>query len=222
VRFWRGSSPWSLKLGSLLHIGVGILHYLSAPLLLASLALSTALHGSWGTTAEAGHWQGVLLTLVLLLMFAPKLLAIGTVLAMKGGARLYCGAGRLLASALLEQVFSTLVGPILTVFYTVFVATTLMGRSVRWDAQARDDRGLGWREAAWRLGRPAVVGAVAAGLMAVAGAPWAWLPLVPGLVFAIPLAVLSSRASLGQAARRAGLFATPEETRPARELAALA
>jgi len=210
-----------LKLGSLLHIGVGILHYLSAPLLLASLALSTALHGSWGTTAEAGHWQGVLLTLVLLLMFAPKLLAIGTVLAMKGGARLYCGAGRLLASALLEQVFSTLVGPILTVFYTVFVATTLMGRVVRWDAQARDDRGLGWREASYRLGVPMAVGAVAASLMAVAGAPWAWLPLMPGLLLAAPLAVLSSRASLGQAARRAGLFATPEETRPGHELAAL-
>lgn len=211
-----------LKLASLLHIGVGILHYLSAPLLLASLALSTALRGSWGTTAEAGHWQGALLVLVLALMFAPKLLAIGTVLATKGGAQPYGGAGRLLASALLEQVFSTLAGPILTVFYTVFVATTLMGRVVRWDAQARDDRGLGWLEAGHRLGLPVAVGAVAAGLLAAAGAPWAWLPLMPGLVLAVPLAVLSSRASFGHAARRAGLFVTPEETRPGRELAALA
>ncbi len=211
-----------LKLGSMLHIGVGILHYLSAPLLLASLVLSTTLQGGWGATADAGRWQGMLLALVLVLMFAPKLLAIGTVLATKGGARPYGGAGRLLASALLEQVFSTLVGSILTVFYTVFVATTLMGRVVRWDVQARDDRGLGWREAVHRLGPPVGMGAVAAGLMAAAGAPWAWLPLVPGLLLGVPLAVLSSRASLGQAARRAGLFATPEETRPGRELAALA
>jgi len=210
-----------LKLASLVHIGVGILHYLSAPLLLASLALSTAFYGSWGTTADARRWQAILLVLVLALMFAPKLLAIGTVLATNGGAKPYGGTPRLLASALLEQVFSTLVGPILTVFYTVFVATTLMGRVVHWDAQARDDRGLGWREASWRLGLPVVVGAVAAGLMAAAGAPWASLPLMPGLLLAAPLAVLSSRASLGQAARRAGLFATPEETRPGHELAAL-
>lgn len=212
-----------LKLASLLHIGVGILHYLSAPLLLASLALSTVLRQSWGTTVNAGHWQSVLLALVLTLMFAPKLLAVGTVLATKGGARPFGGGRRLLASALLEQAFSTLVGPILTVFYTLFVATTLLGRVVRWDAQVRDDRGLGWREAASRLGLPVAVGAAGTTVMAaVGGAPWAWLPLVSGLLLAVPLAVLSSRASLGQAVRRAGLFATPEETHPGRELAALA
>jgi membrane glycosyltransferase len=163
----------------------------------------------------------VLLALVFILMFAPKLLAIGTVLATKGGAKPYGGTPRLLVSALLEQVFSTLVGPTLTVFYVVFVATTLMGRVVRWDAQARDDRGLEWREASHRFGLSMAVGAVVAGLMAAAGAPWTWLPLMPGLLLGVPLAVLSSRASLGQAARRAGLFATPEEIQPGRELAAL-
>jgi membrane glycosyltransferase len=211
-----------LKLGSVLHIGTGILHYLSAPLLLASLGLSTLLDGDWGAAADAASWEWVLLALVLGLMFAPKLLAVGAVLGTRGGATGYGGARRLVASALLEQVFSTLVGPVLTVFYAVFVATTLMGRVVRWDAQARDDRGLGWREAARRLGLPLAVGTVAAGLMAALGAPWAWLPLVPGLVLGVPLAVLSSRASLGRTSRRAGLFVMPEEAHPGRNLAALA
>ena len=45
-----------------------------------------------------------------------------------------------------------------------------------------------------------------------------WLPLI----FATPLSVFGSRASLGALARRAGLFWTPEETSPPPELAALA
>lgn len=38
--------------------------------------------------------------------------------------------------------------------------------------------------------------------------------LLPGLLLAAPFAVVTSRASLGIAARRAGLLLTPEETAP--------
>ena len=40
-------------------------------------------------------------------------------------------------------------------------------------------------------------------------------PLLFGLLAAVPAAVLSSRAGLGRAARRLGLFLTPEEVAPA-------
>ena len=62
----------------------------------------------------------------------------------------------------------------------------------------------------------------------MAGVGWvavlAWLgvgllgwgvPLFAGLLLAVPAAVLSSRATLGRAARRAGLFLTVDETTPA-------
>jgi membrane glycosyltransferase len=66
--------------------------------------------------------------------------------------------------------------------------------------------GLIWGTAIWRLGHPAF---------------WWFAPVVAGTVLSIPLSVLTSRASLGEKARRLGLFVTPEETAPPPELASL-
>ena len=40
------------------------------------------------------------------------------------------------------------------------------------------------------------------------------MPLLAGLLLAVPAAILSSRATLGVAARRLRLFLTPDETAP--------
>ena len=42
--------------------------------------------------------------------------------------------------------------------------------------------------------------------------PWI-LPVVTGLILSIPIAVLTSRRDVGLAARRIGVFVTPEEAR---------
>ena len=193
-----------LQAASFVHLGQGILHYVSAPLLLAWLALSAA---------AGPDVDPALLAMVLALMFAPRLLALGATLADAEASRGFGGRGRLVASALLDQAFGLLLGPVNLVMYTVFVLTTLAGRVVRWDAQARDDRGLGWREAWARLGIPLAFGAVVAAAVAI------WTPvtvalLAPGLLAGAPLAVWSSRRAAGEWARRVRLFTTAEETRP--------
>ena len=207
-----------LKLASFVHLGQGIAHYLSAPLFIALIAIGLAApaRGLGDADASAALWA-----IVAVLMFAPRLLSVGAVLANGAASRSFGGRAGLLASVLLDQVFSILVGPVSLVFYLAFVATTLAGRVVRWDVQPRDDRGLGWREAWVRFRLP--VGLAVAVAAAVGPAtPALAATLLPGLLLAVPLAVWSSRQSVGEWARRFGLFRTPEETSPPSMLAALA
>jgi membrane glycosyltransferase len=74
-----------------------------------------------------------------------------------------------------------------------------------------------------RLAGHTLVGlAWAIGVYAVAPDFFWWLtPLWLGLILAVPLAVWSSRSSLGLALKRIGLFVTPEETQPPPELSRL-
>ena len=197
-----------LKLASIVHLGQGIAHYLSAPLFVGLLAMGVfaPAQGAGEAGAGVGLW-----TMVLALMFAPRLLSLGAVLADGATARSFGGRAPLVASVLLDQVFSLVAGPVSMVFYLIFIAATLSGRVVRWDAQPRDDRGLRWSETWGRFGLPllAASGVVAAG---AASAPAAAMTLLPGLLLGVPYAVWSSRRSAGEWAGRRGLFVTPEET----------
>ncbi len=206
-----------LKLASLVHLGQGIAHYLSAPLFIVLAAAGAALprHGSGEPGASSWLW-----TMVLTLLFAPRLLSVAGILVDGRSARSFGGRPRLLASVVLDQAFSLLAGPVSLVFYSVFVASTLAGRVVRWDAQPRDDRGLGWRETWGRFGLPLTLAAC----MVAAVLPWTpvlAVTLLPGLVLGVPVAVWSSRRDTGLWARRHGLFLTPEETSPPAMLPAL-
>lgn len=50
---------------------------------------------------------------------------------------------------------------------------------------------------------------------------WWFTPVLAGMIFAIPLSVLTSRRDLGNRARKVGLFLTPEEIAPPPELVSL-
>jgi membrane glycosyltransferase len=63
-----------------------------------------------------------------------------------------------------------------------------------------------WGAAIWKLDHPTF---------------WWFLPVLAGMLFAIPLSVLTSRTSLGGLAREMGFFLTPEETFPPSELETL-
>jgi len=106
--------------------------------------------------------------------------------------------------------------PATMVFHTRFVAATLAGAPVGWLPQPRDDRGLTWGEAFAANRDQTILGAVlAAGIGGVAPEYLLWFaPVMIGLLFAAPIAVLTSRGSAGRLLRRAGLFVTPEETAP--------
>ncbi len=203
------------------HLGYGVMHYVSGPLAVLFLALATldsALGGGFvpAVLLGAGAAHTALAVLVLGLLYAGKLLSLGSALFDDREAQSYGGRLRLLASAALEQVAALIISAMLIVFYTRYVAALLLGQTVRWDAQPRDDRGVSWAEGWLRLRGTLLVGAGWTLLllrMDVALLAWC-APLLFGLVLSLPMAILSSRTGLGSLARRLGLFLTPEELSP--------
>ncbi|WP_161993748.1 glucans biosynthesis glucosyltransferase MdoH [Muricoccus nepalensis] len=172
-----------------------ILHYALAPFRFAFLplaALNAASGGGEGTPRGA-------LLLLLLLAFAvsnmPKL---------AGYAEALLRPGRFRRAALLRGMAQELaLGLMLDTLEALERSLTLLqlarGRFGGWTAQRRNAREVTWAAAARRFG-----GHTAAGLALLAGfglasgfAALAALPALAGLVFAIPLAVLTARPRRG-------------------------
>ena len=203
------------------HLGYGIAHYVAGPVVAALLAGGTldALAG-WGfTTALLGATPAhlALAGLTLALLYGSKLLALGMALADREQSRAYGGRLALLGSAVAEQLGALVLSAVLVAFYTRYAANLLLGQAVRWDSQPRDDRGVSWAEGSLRFRSMFALGAAWLGLVALSGSGallgWA-SPLLAGLLLAVPAVVWSSRTTLGAAARRIGLFVTPEERAP--------
>lgn len=156
-----------------------------------------------------------LLSTTAVLLLLPKVLSV-LLIARARRAVLFGSLGHLCASVVLEIVFSTLLAPVRMWFHSKFVVLTLMGRQIAWNAQCRDDNETRWRDAIPQHG-PSTAVALAA-VIALAALSWSlvwWLlPVVTAVLLSAPISVYSSRASLGRALRRWGLFVTPEEANP--------
>jgi membrane glycosyltransferase len=211
----------------------GILSYVSAPLWLLSLVLSTAAVVLWAVTPPRYFfqprqlfpiwpewhrgWAIGLIAATAAVLFLPKLL--GGLMAL-ARARDFGGSVRLFSSLLLEIVTSALLAPVRMLFHTLFVVAALTGWRVEWKSPPRDDTATSWGTALRRYGIPTLLGvAWAVGVYQVAPAfLWWLLPVVGAFAVSIPASVYSSRRSLGRSLRRAGLFTIPEELRPPLEL----
>ena len=203
------------------HLSLGVLNYLSGPLLVsfAGLAVLDGLLG--GEFAQQllgtpGLARNGFIVLTFLLLYAAKLCSLAGALLDDATAAQFGGRLRLLLSAAVEQGSAMVSAPVLQVFYTWFILKMLLGRTVCWDAQPRDDRGVSWAEAAGRMRLPTLTGIVWLGGAYVVGGPalhWS-ATLLPGLLLSAPAAVWTSRRSLGRLAWRWGLFLTQDEVSP--------
>ncbi len=155
------------------------------------------------------------------LLFLPKIFMV-LLAVLKGGAAQFGGAFALFLSALLELFISALLAPVRMLYHSLFVITTLLGFTVRWNAQNRDARGTTWGEAFRSHWWGTLLGLVWGWLMYVIDPGFfLWLsPIVFGMALSIPLSVWTSRTGLGEKTLRLGLFLTPAETDPPPELAA--
>ena len=213
----------------------GVFGYVSALLWFCFLLLSTA-EGVWEAVREPVYfpegrslfpdwpvwrpdWAISLAAVTAVILFLPKILSILLVM-VRGEAKLFGGAGKLLASALLETGMSTLFAPIRMVFHTRFVLTNVFGHTVSWSSQARGDAQTSWREAIAHHGVDTIVACVWAGAVFWLNPRYFWwlTPVVCALVLSVPLSVWSSRIKPGKRARARGLFLTPEEETPPPEL----
>ena len=166
------------------------------------------------------EWAYSLLAVIGMILFFPKVLSIVLIVLKRRTARAYGGVARLAVSVLVEILLSSLLAPIRMVFHSRFVLLNLLGRTVAWHSQERGDDETGWREA---IGQHAVDSLWASAW----GATLFWLnphyfwwvtPIIGALILAVPLSVYTSRVSLGERARRWGLFLIPEESAPPTEL----
>ncbi len=203
------------------HLAYGVAHYLAAPTALLFLLLATVDAAMGGGFAEAllthGPASAGLVGLGAVLLYAGKALSLLAVLTDRAEARRYGGRLALICSAGVEQLAACVISALLIVFYSRYVLDLLRGRTVRWEAQARDDRGVSWSEAWLRMRTTAVLGVAwlaCLPFLPVAVQPWT-LPLLLGLLAAWPMTIFSSRTTLGDRFRRLRLLLTPEETAPA-------
>jgi membrane glycosyltransferase len=243
-RWTQGNLQHSRVLGlpglhplSRVHLVTGIVSYVSSPLWLTLLLLSSFLSAIEAAKKPQYFFPGLqslfprwpqirtgeiaaLFGLTLAVLLVPKVL--GAILTMRDRQmrRQFGGSARLCVSLLVEQFFSVLLAPSMMLFHSVFVAQTLLGRSVSWNAQSRTDRGVTFGEAFrrqwWHLALGLAWGAI---MLRTAPQFFWWLtPVLAGLVFSIPLTVWTSRTAAGERLRRWGLLLTPEETAPPPEL----
>jgi membrane glycosyltransferase len=164
-------------------------------------------------------WAIALLTVTLAILFLPKMLSALLVL-FRGDARRFGGSIRFLASIVLEFFASSLFAPIRMLFHTKFVLTNLIGRIVVWRSPPRGEPETSWSEAIRYHGVMTLfASAWGGGIYFLSRQYFWWLaPIIGALILSVPLSVLVSRVWIGQRARRARLFATPEEIAPPREI----
>lgn len=217
---------------SRLHLGMGVMSFVSAPLwlLFMALGLFEALRERWslwhgaGDAVERGTLMDLartplaitLFAITMLMLLAPKLWGLILLLTQPQRRRRQGGGVRATLSVLVESVVAMLVAPIMMAFHSVFVVTNLVGATVNWSAQNRGESGTPLGDAIrahWKH--------TLAGLLAAAGAWWLspglfwWLtPILVGLVLSVPLSMLVSSPMLGRWLRRLGLLLIPEEVDP--------
>ncbi len=217
-----------------LHLLMGVMAYVSSPLWLMFLVLST-LH-VFANLGEPGMGSQAELTILffsrefilpealtlfaftLLLLFLPKVLSLTRAWQDTALADRYGGKTKVTLSVLLEVLISALLAPIHMMFNSKFVVFTVLGHGVNWVTQKRggDEDGTDWREAIITHWGQMAFGLVwgASSYILLPSFFWWLLPVLLGLVFSAPLSIALSKLSWGQGALKLGLFLTPEETEP--------
>ena len=224
------------------HLFMGVMAYLSSPLWLLFMFISTITAFDQATSLTGVHprpedYTSIfgyeievpeafsLFVFTMLLLFLPKVVSIVAILGRNQEVEKYGGRVRFVLSGLLEMAVSVLLAPVNMLFNTKFVLFTLLGQGVSWVPQKRgaDEDGTDWREAIITHGGQTVFGLVW-GVSAAILIPeffWWLSPVIAGLVLSIPVSIVLSKGGLGRRAREIGLFLAPEESAPNYVLARL-
>ena len=224
---------------SRMHLILGIFGYVASPLWLAFLVTFDWIYcvqkftGLSDITVESFNpylrdWSGtahafLIFIICMIVIMLPKFLSLVDLARDWPRRKQFGGLLNATGGVIGETIFSTLHAPLLMLWHTRFVLTNIAGISVGWTTQKRSADGTDWRYAAQRHWGHTLIG-LAWGWFTWkldTGLFWWFTPVLVGMVFSIPLSVLTSRRNLGARAKSAGLFLTPEETKPPMELISL-
>ncbi len=218
-----------LSFTSRMHLGIGIMSYLSSPLWLVMIGIGFAL-------AVQSHlirpeyfnhdfqlfptWPRFNVELMMTLFwFSMVVLLIPKMLGLIHGLvsrRIRRGSGGVIgvaASVLLEVVLSALYAPILMLIQSRHVFEVFMGRDSGWKPQRRDGGGTTWSDAWHFHKRQMFLSLVTAVIVWFLSPPLLlWLsPALLGVFLAVPLSRASGSQRLARFLARVALLRTPEE-----------
>ena len=206
------------------HMAMGVLSYLASPLWLAFMMLTLWIVSDnyWSKEPiDKESWftrngPAVVFAMTMVMLVLPKLWGWVETVSSRERRRTQGGGLRLMASILIESLVSCLMAPAMMVFHTRFVFNTLRGRKITWNSQNRDESQLSWSTAWKNFGVLSVVGMIVSGIVLFSGVQslWWFLPISLGWAATMPLAIVSSRVSVGRYLQRWKLLLIPEETNP--------
>jgi membrane glycosyltransferase len=224
---------------SRMHLILGIFGYVASPLWLAFMLTFNWIYSYQKYTGLSdivvpsfnpylADWSGtahafLIFVICMVVIMLPKFLSLVDLARDWPRRAQFGGLLNATGGVLGETIFSTLHAPLLMLWHTRFVLTNIAGISVGWTTQNRAADGTSWLYAAQRHWGHTVIGLVWGWFTwkLDPGLFWWFTPVLAGMVFSVPLSVLTSRRSLGARAKAAGLFLTPEETGPPMELISL-
>ena len=213
MQYWPFLLMPGLKPVSRYQLLVAILMFLGSPAWIGLLLLGTALAALAPDSVDP-HYGWPLLSVVLIMWFAPKIASILDVLARPEARRAFGGGGRFLLSAAIETGFFILLCPIQWCSHTVFLGGLALGRTVGWNPQVRHAHAVSLADAIARLWPQTVIGWASIGALVwtnPTALPVALL-IAGGLALAVPMAVVTAAPRVGRLLARLGIGQLPEET----------
>lgn len=190
-----------------------ILLFAGTPLYLLFLIGAAAAAATDSVSPFPAHWVLGLSLAWPSALYSPKLLGYAEVVLMPAKCTRYGGTARFAFGAVAEFAFTLLTDAISAVAKTAGMLRLALGAPASWTPQNRNDRGVGWLEAARLLWLQTLLGVVVFAGFAHAGwaaALWA-VPFAGGLLIAIPFCVLTANVRAGRWMREHGIAAIPEE-----------
>jgi len=161
-----------------------------------------------------------LLMVTLVMWYLPKITGAIDVLLRTSKSKLFGGRIRFFINLILEMIFSLLMTPITWFNHTIFILSLVFGKKGGWSAQTRDDHSISVAHAAQQFWPHTILGLALFSLLYLTHPetiPYAML-FFGGLLFSIPLVVITSQPWLGRIMIRYRLLSLPEEIMPANEL----
>jgi membrane glycosyltransferase len=161
-----------------------------------------------------------LLMVTLVMWYLPKITGAIDVLLRTSKSKLFGGRIRFFINLILEMIFSLLMTPITWFNHTIFILSLVFGKKGGWSAQTRDDHSISVAHAAQQFWPHTILGLALFSLLYLTHPetiPYAML-FFGGLLFSIPLVVITSQPWLGRIMIRYRLLSLPEEIMPAKEL----
>jgi membrane glycosyltransferase len=229
MQYWRLLGLPGLKSISRLQLAFAIMMYIGSPAWMALVAIGAveiALADIAGApvvhvTSRAG---AALLSIMLVMIFTPKLASSFDVLMRPSARRSYGGGARFTSNVAAEILFSFLLSPVMALTHTGFLLRLfLLRRGGAWNNQKRESHAVPWSLAWEKLWPHTLTGFAMIGLVAVTrpGEIGYALLAAGGLALSAPFAVVTAAPWVGRLLSRFGVARIPEETTPSAALLSL-